>query len=206
MIKNLWLKMIHNIQSIPILQETIPFKFNLLDLNNIEFTFKPNNNNYFSNNTQILDLPNLINLKLLIEQKLKDFQKKILGIEQELYITESWITKTLKDGSHTIHNHPNSMFSGIFYIQVPDKSFLNFHFENNLFQWFNFTFNYSDFNEFNSKNLSVSVKENDFIIFPSWLEHSVDINSSTTERIILGFNTFVKGTFGNNKYPTRLIL
>jgi uncharacterized protein (TIGR02466 family) len=98
------------------------------------------------------------------------------------------------------------MFSGVFYIQVPENSFINFHFENNLFRWFNFQFDYSNVNEFNSKNLSVSIKKNDFIIFPSWLDHSVDINSSATERIILGFNTFVKGTFGNKEYPTRLTL
>jgi len=198
--------MIHNIQSIPILQENIPLGFDVPNLDNIELTFKSNNNNYFSKNTQILDLPNLINLKLLIEQKLKDYQKKVLGIEQELYITESWITKTLNGGGHAVHNHPNSMFSGVFYIQVPENSFINFHFENNLFRWFNFQFDYSNVNEFNSKNLSVSIKKNDFIIFPSWLDHSVDINSSATERIILGFNTFVKGTFGNKEYPTRLTL
>lgn len=198
--------MIHSIQSVPILKENLSLDFDYTNVDDIEFSFKPANNNYFSKNTQILELPYFENLKKILEKKLIEFQKNVLCIEQELYITESWLAKTIEGGCHARHNHPNSLFSGVFYIQTPENSFIDFHYENYLFKFFNFQYTYNNINEFNSSNISISVEKNDFVIFPSWLDHSVNINTSKVERIILGFNTFVKGTFGNNEYPTRLII
>lgn len=198
--------MIHTIQSVPIYQETLSFDLNKESLDNIDMSFKPANNNYFSKNNKILDLTVLSKIKSIVNATITNFQKNIICIEQELYVTDSWICKTTAKGCHARHIHPNSLFSGVVYLQTPIESKINFHHENNLFKSFNLDYNFTKLNEFNSKNVSLYVKNNDIIIFPSWLEHSVDINTSNEDRIILGFNIFVRGIFGNQEYPTRLIL
>ena len=198
--------MIHSIQPLPILQEEFPFSVSEEFLATVKMDYKEANNNYFSKNNQILDLPELESLKTAVELKLKEFQTNVVCIEQELYITDSWIAETVSGGWHAVHNHPNSLFSGVIYLQTPSNSSIWFQYENNLFKWFNFQYTYTNRNEFNADSICVKVKEGDIVIFPSWLNHSVDINYNEKSRIILGFNTFVKGNFGNNKYPTRLKL
>ena len=175
-------------------------------LNKIDYEYISKNDNYFSTNTKILNDNKLYDIKKEIDKKVLEFTTSILGIEQELYITESWIAKTISGGHHSIHNHPNSLFSGVLYLQTPTDSSILFHYDNDLFKNFNFEFNFNNFNEYNSKVSRVMLNNSDLIIFPSWLNHSVEINNSQTERIVLGFNTFVRGNFGNNKYPTQLIL
>ena len=48
-------------------------------------------------------------------------------------------------------------------------------------------------NVFNSLSYRLPVKENMLILFPSELEHEVDINIQDKTRISLSFNVFVKG-------------
>jgi len=124
--------------------------------------------------------------------------------EQDFYITDSWIARTPPGGKHIVHNHPNSILSGTFYINVPKDSALLFYTEVEMFKTFKFWFDYSTETEYNRTVTRLPVKTSDVVIFPSWLNHGVEVNNSTDERIVIGFNCFVKGKFGNNRYPTRL--
>jgi len=200
--------MIHNLKPLPVYHQKCQLNTkNILDnLNKIDYDYISKNDNYFSTNTNILDDKKLCDIKKEVDKKVLEFTTSILGIEQELYITESWVAKTIKGGHHSIHNHPNSLFSGVLYLQIPTESSILFHYDNDLFKNFKFEFNFKNFNEYNSQVTRIMLNNNDLIIFPSWLNHSVEINNSQTERIVLGFNTFVKGNFGNSKYPTRLVL
>ena len=48
---------------------------------------------------------------------------------------------------------------------------------------------------------------NELILFPSWLNHRVYPNEkATTDRISISFNTFVRGTLGEQKKLTELLL
>lgn len=200
--------MIHNLKPLPIYHQKcqLDTKNVLENLSKIDYEYISENDNYFSVNTKILDDHKLNDIKKEIDEKVLEFTTSILGIEQELYITESWIAKTVSGGHHSVHNHPNSLFSGVLYLQIPTDSSILFHYDTDLFKNFNFQFNFKSFNEYNSQVTRVMLDNNDLIIFPSWLNHSVEINNSQIERIVLGFNTFVRGNFGNDKYPTRLVL
>ena len=57
-----------------------------------------------------------------------------------------------------------------------------------------------EFNQFNSEKWWMPVKSGTMIIFPSHLEHGVDQNLFYDNRIVIGFNTFVKGNFGNGAF------
>jgi hypothetical protein len=63
-----------------------------------------------------------------------------------------------------------------------------------------------DWNLYNSETWWFTVKTGDIILFPSSLTHMVETKEGDNTRISLAFNVFIKGTIGNNKNLTELIL
>ena len=109
-----------------------------------------------SKNQFIFKLNYFSRIKKECEKYLKIYTKDVLSIKQDFYITNSWITKkSLKSGykKHHKHNHPNSIFSGVFYLDVEDGSDQKLFFSGKpgFLDTFNFDYHYSDFNMFNSQ-------------------------------------------------------
>jgi len=150
-------------------------------------------------------LNHLSNIKNQIEKYLKEYGEKVLGLKDknQLYITNSWCVKTSKGGYHPSHSHPNSLISGVLYIDIGEKQGIVFEGQPAIFEKFNFLFDKNDTN-YNSNKFFIPVSKNDLILFPSSLNHSVEINNTETTRLILGFNVFIKGIMGNTNYPTEL--
>ena len=63
-----------------------------------------------------------------------------------------------------------------------------------------------EYNLYNSETWWFPVKTLDVVLFPSSLTHRVEVKQGTNTRISLAFNTFIKGTVGNNKKLTELRL
>ena len=71
----------------------------------------------------------------------------------------------------------------------------------------NIEFSIKESTEWNANGAIVSVKKGDFILFPSWVPHHVDINETKdNERISLSFNTFPIGEMGDYDGATHLKL
>ena len=68
-----------------------------------------------SEDTFVLDKPELSNIKAFIESKIHKFVTEIFSSKDQLIITQSWINKSGKGESHHEHVHPNSMVSGVWY-------------------------------------------------------------------------------------------
>ena len=61
--------------------------------------------------------------------------------------------------------------------------------------------------EWNERNSLQYIKEGDLFLFPSWMIHYVEMNTTKDqERISLSFNTFPKGNMGECSGATQLIL
>ena len=70
-----------------------------------------------------------------------------------------------------------------------------------------YSFSSTEYNVWNSRTWFVSVENNILVLFPSWLEHSVEPNEKATKnRISLSFNVFAKGIFGGKDAVNELIL
>ena len=162
-------------------------------------------------NVNLFKLNHFSRIKKECEKHLNYYTKKVLCIKQDFYITNSWITKkSLKSGykEHHKHSHPNSIFSGVFYLDVEEGN------DQNLFlagkprflDAFNFDYCYSDYNMFNSRNYWFPVNVGTCIIFPSHVVHWVDEIKTGGERIVMGFNCFVKGKFGDREYASDILL
>lgn len=111
------------------------------------------------------------------------------------YITCMWSNVSKVGHSHQIHIHPNSFYSGVIYLQVPEGSgpliFVDPRPSINMILP-NYTKPQPDL--FGS-NCRVDPKLGDMYMFPSWAAHGVSATewNPSQERISLSFNIMFKG-------------
>lgn len=186
---------IHALFPLPVYKE----KIRLLDNNESNFIESTDVcyqtlGNAVSLNTRLLDAPTLIELRDVIEKKLDYYLKSILKVDNEIYITNSWLNKTNYKEQHFLHNHSNSILSGVYYINTEDSlPLITF---NRMQTPFLLNFIPKEFTIFNSTEWSIPVENGCLIIFPSSLYHYVKINETTNTRTSIAFNSFVKGSIG----------
>ena len=147
-----------------------------------------------SEDTFLLDKPEMSRVRQFIESKLKEYVVNIMGSDSEMVITQSWVNINAKGESHHEHKHPNSVISGVWYPQIHEK-LPPIQFRNS--QQRDITLSIKKFNHANSATFLLPMKKGELIIFPSNLSHSVPPNQSDEERISLSFNTWGKGSMGN---------
>jgi uncharacterized protein (TIGR02466 family) len=164
-----------------------------------------NEGNTTSNDNYILNQKAFKDLKQELDLRVQDYFDKVISPSNNItpYITQSWLNYTETNQYHHKHAHPNSLVSGVFYI--------NCHEEHDKIKFFNDNYKtikpeVKDYNIWNSETWWFSVKTGDVIIFPSSLTHMVETKQGDNTRISLAFNVFIKGTVGNNKQLTELIL
>jgi len=167
--------------------------------------FYRNEGNITSNDNYILNQKVFSKLKEDLDLRVQDYFNKVLSITDAVtpYITQSWLNYTETNQYHHKHQHPNSLVSGVFYV--------NCHEELDKIKFFNDTYKtikpeIKDWNLYNSESWWFTVKTGDIILFPSSLTHMVENKEGTNTRISLAFNVFIKGTIGNNKNLTELII
>ena len=164
-----------------------------------------NEGNTTSNDNYILNNKTFKDLKTDLDLRVQDYFNKVISPANNItpYITQSWLNYTKTNQYHHKHAHPNSLVSGVFYINCDDK-FDKIKFFNDLYK--TIKLEVKDWNVWNSESWWFSVKTGDIILFPSSLTHMVETKEGDNTRISLAFNVFIKGTVGNNKNLTELIL
>ena len=168
-------------------------------------TYK-NDGNITSNDNYVLENKTLKNLKKDLHTKVMEYFDKVICTDNLItpYITQSWINYTQSDQFHHQHNHPNSYISGVFYIsadkEVDSITFYKLNPDDRI------KLHITKHNPFNSTNLRFPVETGNVFLFPSRLIHGVDRKKGTNTRISLSFNVFFKGTIGNKKNLTELVL
>ena len=106
-----------------------------------------------------------------------------------IVIQNYWINVNQKNNFNRPHVHPFSLMAGVYYVKVPENSG-RLVFENPI-QQHDFVIKSNMIKEFNLVNAGywcAEPKENDLIMFPSWLKHYVEPSESDEERISIAFN------------------
>ena len=157
-----------------------------------------NEGNTTSNNTYILNQKVFNNLKTELDLIIQDYFNKVICSADNItpFITQSWLNYTETNQYHHKHAHPNSLVSGVFYINC-DEQFDKIKFHSETYKAIKPAI--KKWNLWNSESWWFSIKTGDIIMFPSSLTHSVEIKKGNNTRISLAFNVFIKGTFGSNK-------
>jgi uncharacterized protein (TIGR02466 family) len=180
-------------------------KKELLFINKTKLDVYKNEGNTTSNDVYILNNKAFKDLKTELDLKVQDYFKKVICQTDTItpYITQSWLNYTETNQYHHKHQHPNSLVSGVYYINC-DEKFDKIKFYKNEYKTIKPEI--KDWNLWNSETWWFSVKTGDVILFPSSLTHMVETKQGDNTRISLAFNTFIKGTVGNNELLTELIL
>ena len=150
--------------------------------------------------TDLLDHQEFANLRLFVEESLKDYLSLTLNPvdDNEIYITQSWASITKPGQFHHGHVHPNSFVSGVLYVNAEGgKDSIVFTNER---EYKRIKLEIKEATAYNSAQL-VQLKTGDLLLFPSELEHLVEPTTSNSDRISVSFNTFVRGNIGyKNSY------
>ena len=165
-----------------------------------------NKGNTTSNNHYILNKPEAKSLAEFIIEGIGYYVDKIIQPKNpvEFYITQSWLNYTKPDEYHHIHDHSNSIISGVLYIDAdPNHDKIIFH---RAHQYQQIKFSSAQGNIFNSGSWLYGVGNGDLVLFPSSLTHSVEQKKGDNIRCSLSFNVFAKGYFGAEEELTALHL
>jgi len=117
--------------------------------------------------------------------------KKLYEYDTERFeINLMWANKTNKGGYHRIHYHPNSYFSGVFYLSPGAPTIFQ---DPNIFKIS------SALNVFSNEPREQGYVGNpgSLLIFPSWLYHGTN-NNDVDSRMTISFNTLPSGKTNYN--------
>jgi len=200
---------IFGIFPIPIYMSKLDRKLTSVELKFVEKTKKDtikNQGNIFSKNTSILNEKPFLNIKKELNLRIKDYFEKVLSTTDEVtpYITQSWLNYTETNQYHHKHEHPNSLVSGVFYINCHEELDKIKFFKKDLYQTIKPRI--KEWNLYNSESWFFPVKTGDIIMFPSSLTHMVENKEGTNTRISLAFNVFIKGNVGDDLKLNQLML
>ena len=171
------------------------FLLNLESLSNI--------GNIVSTNNYVLRDKRLSSLGSFFNDSLQKYNQTTLSLKDNLslQLTQSWVNYTKKGQFHHKHAHPNSIISGVFYIQAI-KDIDRIYFFN---EKYNQIKTYpKEFNVYNSESWWLPATTGTLYLFPSHLTHMVEQVTTDDTRISLSFNTFYKGNLGDELALTAL--
>lgn len=181
------------------------------DLSKLEQKFlfnletRTNMGNVTSTNNYVLRDNRLSSLGSFLNNSLQEYFQATMSPQDniKLEITQSWINYTKTGQYHHKHAHPNSIISGVFYIQAA-KDVDRIYFFNESYSQVKII--PKEFNVYNSESWWLPATTGILYMFPSHLTHMVPEVKSEDTRISMSFNTFYKGNLGDEKGLTALIL
>ena len=172
---------------------------------------KPNGGyGVISKNSYIIDDPICKPLPDFFMRCFEDYATNIMRWKyDELQFSQSWLTYKEPGQFHKAHSHPNTLLAGVFYYDFqPDDSALCFSQEvrgiNRSYLEPSLLDDYQQ-HPYSQEEIYFTPKQNDFIIFPSYMMHGVPPNKTNRTRKALGVNALTKGTLGDKKTISEII-
>lgn len=190
---------LYNLFSCPVLKTKLAFDNNklknyVLSLNKKDKGRKISNEGGWQSNNLIISEDNKSIFKPLLSDIIKYSQKYIENFElkkdKKYGISNMWANINKYKDNNSVHTHPFSLISGVYYIQSPENSgdieFL--HPDDSIGCYFIGNY-YEKLNQNNSATWSITPENNDLILFPSFLKHKVNKNlNKKFNRISIAFN------------------
>jgi uncharacterized protein (TIGR02466 family) len=171
-------------------------KYSKLVLDNLTDIDQDNLKKYNISTTadQLHLLPDFQFLYELIDKEVTMFFEDSLGLSREdVTMTSMWINVQNDGCRHQTHQHPNSFYSGVLYLEVPTGPdvipgvliFEDPRPAKNMWHA-----NYSKENALSNRSFKYPPKSGRLMLFPSWLEHGTDVCRAPAGsfRISLSFN------------------
>lgn len=147
-----------------------------------------------SENRYIFSEPIFKNLKNLILKEFHSYVENHFKYFNKFVFTTSWTTRSKPGDASQFHNHNNCMFSGVYYPEVhKETDYIIFR---DYVYGGQFMCKPKEHNLYNSEELNIGLKNNDMIIFPSYMMHSIPHNLTKETRYSIAFNLIPTGYVG----------
>lgn len=149
---------------------------------------------------ELYKLDRLNNLISCVDDSTKQIFRYLKIGYEAFEFTGCWANISTVDASHRIHCHPNNFLSGVYYVKTQlGANSINFH--DPRAQTSIIRPPVTALTGKNTDQVVVEVKNGSLLIFPSYLQHSVDPNNSCEERISISFNIMFSGFTENLSKP-----
>lgn len=162
-----------------------------------------------SKNSYILDEEPCNDLRGFILSSAQKFGEQ-LGYDYDSYkMSQSWISYKHPGQHHTMHTHPNSLISGVFYFGESEEGTPAIKFHNAVLGVNSPYISAKKIKDKRDKKYAWDYFAVDFepgllVIFPSYLHHSVPINNTSKTRCSLAFNIVPSKSLGDESSLTEL--
>jgi len=176
----------------------IDLKLDTTEMLSFAYDLKKNDNgNILSNvggwQSKPVDLTNSTLLPLCSELlKYAENYRQLIGFKKDLQITlhSGWFNINGFKDYNSIHDHPTSDISGVYYLQsYKDSGGITFYHPSTTIDssWLNYKA--ETYTNINSQEITYQPVINRLFLFPSWLKHSVQPNmENNMDRISFSFN------------------
>jgi uncharacterized protein (TIGR02466 family) len=166
-----------------------------------------NRTNLISENLYIFEEPELRSIKEAVHEALQLYATQVMGISQELYVTQSWsLVNPPGIGMHG-HTHSNSIVSGsLYFAELPQPISRMIFDRHRMYQQIEMIPEQGKINLYNTRQNVVEPRSGEVVLFSSSLHHYVEPNLADQPRYSIAFNTFVRGTVGNLRDVSELVL
>ena len=178
--------------------------------NSQEFNNASDGYGHISKNTYIIDDPICNDLRGFVRACMLDYGRSLQRYAlDDIVFTQSWLTVKKTNMFHKAHTHPNTLISSVFYYEInkgdPPICFsykaggrMRAHIEPSVEK---------DYQQhpFSQHEYYYHPKQNDLVIFPSYLSHGVPPNKNKEPRKSLGINALPKGKIGDEETISGLI-
>ena len=116
-----------------------------------------------------------------------------LKYDNQFVMNTSWYTYSKPGQYATFHNHSNCMFSGVFYVKVPENSG---DIEFDAHTGSTFQPRSSEPTIRNSRSIKIKTSRGKLLLFDSNIYHEVKMNESDDVRVSIAFNLLPTGELG----------
>ncbi len=113
------------------------------------------------------------------------FKEMGIEVDEVAFNIDAWINMTFPGGYNAQHGHGRSYLSGCFYLDTPKNSGEIAFADPRPAAVYSPT---EMQGQMGSKRVTIQPLSGQLLIFPSWLEHSVEMNESTQDRISIPMN------------------
>lgn len=167
----------------------------------------PNQVNLISENLYLFEEPVMKSIKDAVQDALDIYAREVMGLTQQIYVTQSWsLVNPPGVGMHG-HSHSNSLVSGsLYYCDLPEPPSRMIFERHNSYQLLELSPAADKNNVYNTIRNVVVPQKDDLVLFSSKLSHFVEPNQSDEPRYSIAFNTFIRGKLGSYRDVSELVL
>ena len=166
-------------------------------INNLDYRLIENGNGgCISDSVHIFNNKIFDKLNFKILECVKYFNNEVMQYKSnEFKITTSWATRCEKGQESIRHKHSNNMYSAVYYNKC-SKEHSNITFYNYNYTPHGYELESETYNLFNAGNWSVIPRDKLLIVFPAYLYHQIQKNTSDNPRYSIACNLRPTGQYG----------